>query len=85
MFIREEREGDFAAIRLILAAVFRDHPYSNQREHFLVDALRSAGALTVALVAEEDGEIVGHIAFSPIQIDGRFQGLVWLGACGGSS
>jgi predicted N-acetyltransferase YhbS len=38
MLIREEREGDFAAIRLVLAAAFRDHPYSDQREHFLVDA-----------------------------------------------
>ena len=79
MLIREEREGDFAAIRLVLAAAFRDHPYSDQREHFLVDALRGAGALTVALVAEEDGEIVGHIAFSPIQIDGRLQGWYGLG------
>lgn len=79
MVIREERKGDHDAVRLVITEAFKYHPHSNQREHFLVDALRDAGALTVALVAEEDGEIVGHIAFSPIQIEGRFQDWYGLG------
>lgn len=36
----------------------------------LVEDLRAAGALTVSLVAEQDGEIVGHAAFSPALLDG---------------
>ncbi|WP_158812931.1 GNAT family N-acetyltransferase [Methylocapsa sp. S129] len=79
MMIRQEREEDFAAIGRIVAEAFEHLSYSNQREQFLVDALRSAGALTVALVADDDGEIVGHIAFSPVWIDGRFQDWYGLG------
>ena len=79
MIIREEREGDFDAIRVIVAKAFKDHPFSNQREPLLIDALRRAGALTIALVAEEDGAIAGHIAFSPVQIEARFQNWYGLG------
>src|SRR6185295_5905953 len=33
-----------------------------------VDALRAAGRLTVSLVAEVDGRVVGHVAFSPVDV-----------------
>jgi hypothetical protein len=55
MLIRDEQAGDEDAIRQVVADAFRDHPHSDQREHFLVDALRHSGALTLSLVAEEDG------------------------------
>ncbi len=32
----------------------------------MIAALRAAGALTVSLVAEIDGRVVGHVAFSPV-------------------
>lgn len=35
---------------------------------FIVSALRAAGALAVSLVAEQDGRVVGHIAFSPVTL-----------------
>jgi len=39
--------------------------------------LRAAGALTISLVAEAGGKVVGHIAFSPVTIsDGS---LNWYG------
>ncbi len=41
-------------------------PISRQTEHFIVNALRLAGALSISLVAEINSQIVGHIAFSPI-------------------
>lgn len=69
--IRSEAPGDFDAIRAILIAAFANHPYSHQTEHLIVEALRAANALSVALVAEVEGKVVGHIAFSPIQINGR--------------
>ncbi len=37
----------------------------------LVDALRNSNALTLSMVAESDGEIIGHIAFSPVTIESR--------------
>jgi putative acetyltransferase len=71
MTIRPETSHDFAAIENIHIAAFANHPYSQQTEHLIVDALRADHALTVSLVAELDGKVVGHIAFSPIQIDGH--------------
>lgn len=70
MMIRPEWADDYDAIRRILIAAFADHPYSRATEHLIVDALRASDALTVALVAELDGKVVGHIAFSPVKIDG---------------
>lgn len=49
-------------------AAFKNHPISNQTEQFIVHALRDAGALTLSLVADIDGRVVGHIAFSPVVI-----------------
>lgn len=59
--VREERPEDAAAIRQVLAACF-----PTDAEARLVDLLRAAGHLTVSLVAEEDGQVVGHVAFSPV-------------------
>ncbi len=42
--------------------------FGTDAEAKLVDALRAAGALTLSLVAETDGKIVGHIAFSPVVV-----------------
>jgi putative acetyltransferase len=71
MIIRRERANDYQSIRSILIAAFADHPYSRQTEHLIVEALRASDALTIALVAEVDGEVVGHIAFSPVKIGGE--------------
>ena len=68
MTVRPETDSDYDAIRDVNVAAFRDHPFSQQTEHLIVDALRAAGALTLSLVAERDGVVVGHIAFSPARI-----------------
>jgi putative acetyltransferase len=66
--IRSESPGDICAITEVTIAAFKTLEISNHREHFIVDALRAAGALTESLVAELDGRVVGHIAFSPVTI-----------------
>ena len=71
MHIRDEMPSDEAAIEAVIAAAFRDMPYSQQTETFIMAALRRAGALAVSLVAEEDGHIFGQAAFSPVEIDGK--------------
>ncbi|MBI2817968.1 MAG: N-acetyltransferase [Acidobacteria bacterium] len=70
MTIRPETSGDFSAIENIHIAAFANHPYSRQTEHLIVNALRADHALAVSLVAEMDGKVVGHIAFSPMKING---------------
>lgn len=70
MIIRPETPADYDAIRTILLAAFADHPYSRQTEHLIVEGLRADGAVTVALVAEIDGRVVGHVAFSAVKIGG---------------
>jgi putative acetyltransferase len=61
--IRPERPTDQAAIHQVHSLAF-----GQANEADLVHALRRAGALTLSLVAEQDGRIVGHIAFSPVTI-----------------
>lgn len=68
MIIRKETLTDIEAITDITIAAFKDHPFSYHTEQFIISALRKAGALTLSLVAEMDGRIVGHAAFSPITI-----------------
>jgi len=68
MIIRNEAPSDIEAIAEVTIAAFKDHPISNQTEQFIVKALRDAHALTISLVAEVEGQVVGHIAFSPVTI-----------------
>ena len=66
MIIRKETQSDVGAISDITKVAFEIHPYSNNTEQFIINALRAANALTVSLIAEIDGQMVGHIAFSPV-------------------
>lgn len=66
--IRNETVADSGRITDVTVAAFRSLDVSNQTEQFIIEALRAAGALTVSLVAELDGLVVGHVAFSPVTI-----------------
>ena len=79
MLIRPETPADHAAVREINIAAFAVHPFSRQTEHLIVEALRAAGALTLSLVAEEQGRVAGHIAFSKAPIGGQDLGWFLLG------
>ena len=68
MIIRKEVPSDIEAISQVTIAAFKMLPISNQTEQYIINALREAGALALSLVAEMDGRIAGHIAFSPITI-----------------
>jgi len=75
--IRGETESDIEAISRVTEAAFRTLQISNHTEQFIIKALRQADALIISLVAEIDGQVVGHIAFSPVTIsDGS---LNWYG------
>ena len=61
--IRAEKSNDYAAIRQVHTLAF-----GQPNEADLVDALRHHAALTISLVALQDGRIVGHMACSPVTI-----------------
>ncbi|AJY46888.1 GNAT family N-acetyltransferase [Martelella endophytica] len=68
MIIRRERFEDVKAVDALVRKAFQGMPYSDGSEPAIIRRLRKAGALSLALVAEEDGKPVGHIAFSPVGI-----------------
>ena len=68
MIIRNEKPSDIETIAEVTKVAFEDHSFSHQTEHFVIRDLRDAVALTISLVAEVDGQVVGHIAFSPVTI-----------------
>ena len=75
--IRPEQPGDIAVIAEINRTAFLGHPHSSQNEHLIVNGLRRDGKLALSLVAETGGGVIGHIAFSGVDIsDGS---LGWFG------
>ena len=71
--IRPETAEDVAAIRHVHEAAF-----PTAAEAALVERLRASSKAVIALVAEDEGRIVGHILFSPVALD-PLAGTVGLG------
>jgi putative acetyltransferase len=66
--IRSETDVDVTAITEVTIAAFKTLEISNHTEQFIIAARRAAKALAVSLVAELEGRVIGHIAFSPVTI-----------------
>lgn len=79
MIIRDEVPKDIEAIRLIVTAAFESAPHKSGSEAAIIEALRTQGALTLSLVAEEEGDVLGYVAYSPVSIDGHHAGWFGLG------
>ena len=77
ILIRDEKLGDLQAISDVTALAFELMEISSHTEHFIIDARRAADALTASLVAELDGRVIGHIAFSPVTMSDGTEG--WYG------
>ena len=58
--IRGETAADASAIAEVTVAAFETLAVSQHTEQFIIAALRAAKALTVSLVAEVDGRVIGH-------------------------
>jgi putative acetyltransferase len=80
MVLRAEEPRDQKAIWAVEREAF-----GRNEEADLVDNLRSADAITLSLVAELDGAIVGHILFSPMTLNGKIAPVVALGPVGVAS
>ena len=66
--IRDEADADVNAIADVTVAAFKTLAISHHTEQFIIEALRAAQALTISLVAQLAGRVVGHIAFSPVTL-----------------
>lgn len=63
LIIRPESPADIPAIQRVNRLAFE-----RENEARLVDGLRSSGAVSLSLVAVLDGQIVGHVLFSPVTV-----------------
>ena len=79
IIIRNETDSDVDAITEVTIAAFQTLEISKNTEHFIIETLRAAKALAVSLVAELDGRVIGHIAFSPVTISDGTQNWYGLG------
>lgn len=77
--VSNENAGDAARIHQVTAQAFLNAPCTGHTEQFIVDALRSAGVLTISHVAKVDGEIIGHVAISPVTLPSGEAGWFGLG------
>jgi putative acetyltransferase len=71
--IRPERQEDTTAVRRVLEAAF-----PTTAEADLVERLRRGAKSVIALAAEDDGKVVGHIVFSPLALE-PLAGAIGLG------
>lgn len=62
--IREEETSDHSAVRLVISSAF-----GQPQEADLVAALRHSANPQISLVFEDNGQVVGHIFFSPVTIE----------------
>jgi putative acetyltransferase len=64
LVIRPEKPEDVDSIRYV-----NEQAFGRGDEARIIEKLRDNGALTISLVAVQDDEIVGHIAFSPAKVE----------------
>ena len=73
VLIRAESPGDVAAIRAV-----NERAFGGVGEANAIEKLRARGPITLSLVAEVEGQVAGHILFSPVTLEaehGSFDGL----------
>ena len=66
--VREERPDDADVIREVTRQAFASANHADGSEPLIPERLRQRGALTLSLVAQAGGEVVGHVAVSPVEI-----------------
>ena len=66
MHVRPEEPADALAVRRINQTAF-----SSALEADIVEAIRKQEKSVVSLVADSNGQVVGHILFSPVSLSGK--------------
>jgi len=62
--IRPETPADHSSVREV-----NEQAFERRAEADLVDALREITETHLSLVAEDEGEVIGHIFFSPVSVE----------------
>ena len=75
--LRQEDAKDFEDVFSVIDLAFRDEEYSDNKEQFLVEKLRNSDAFIpeLSIVAVDNGEIVGHILLTKIQIKNNYESV----------
>lgn len=68
MLIRNEIDSDAPMIRRVVTEAMKLLPQATGTEAAIVDRLRADNALSLSLVAEDGGEVVGYLAASDARI-----------------
>ena len=68
--IRLETPEDIDSIRYV-----NEQAFGQKEEAGIIEKLRNRNALTLSLVAVQENEVVGHIAFSPVTIESKGAGF----------
>ena len=70
IFIRKEKPSDYGIVSNIIKAAFENDEHSDQKEHLLVERLRSTESFIpeLSLVAVVKEKLVGHILLTKIKI-----------------
>jgi len=71
LIIGPETPEDVESIRHV-----NEQAFGQEEEAKIIEKLREHGALTISLVAVQDGEVIGHIAFSPVVIESGLSSFV---------
>lgn len=68
--IRPETPEDVDSIRYV-----NEQAFGQKEEADIIEKLRNRNALTLSLVAVQENEVVGYIAFSPVSIESKGAGF----------
>jgi len=68
--IKEASPSEYAAIRHVTQAAFASMSFSSGAEPNIIETLRAEGDLYLSLVAIGQGRLLGHCAFSAVEISG---------------
>jgi len=79
MQIREEKQADQLLIHHLTKIAFEPKAFSDGTEPDIIDRLRDNGDLTFSLVAVNNNDLIGHVAFSPVVIGPHTSGWYGLG------
>jgi predicted N-acetyltransferase YhbS len=71
IILRQENYADHHQVFSLIEEAFKTEPFSDYTEQFLVERLRKSNAFIpeLSIVAEKEGEIVGHILLTKIKIN----------------
>jgi predicted N-acetyltransferase YhbS len=72
MNIRAENQVDYEVTESLIQEAFLNAEFSNHKEYLLVHELRHSESFVplLSLIAESDNQIVGHILFTKVKIEG---------------